>query len=179
MNALLFAPHNDDEVLFAAYQLLRYKPTVIVCLCGDGQPGVKGEWRTDESAAACAVLGVEDCRQWMFSDLNPDWPAVRAAMKFVWSEREWDVVLAPLVELGGHDQHNRIGAMVEEVFGTVSSYATYRRGHGRSRTETEVVPEAGWPALKLRAMAEYKSQIGIENTRPWFFADDAHREWVA
>lgn len=36
---LLFAPHADDETLFAAYTVLRFSPHVIICCPSTGDYG--------------------------------------------------------------------------------------------------------------------------------------------
>jgi hypothetical protein len=90
------------------------------------------------------------------------------------------VVWAPMQEEKGHEQHNLVAWAAEVVFGgRVRSYATYSRGSGRTRTDNEVIPKPDWPALKLRAMACYASQINLDNCQPWFRSDDMLREWIA
>lgn len=172
--SLFLSPHNDDETLFGSYSLLRYKPTVIVCLWGTTQNGIGGD-RVAETEAAMSVLGVTDFRQWGFRDDAPDVAGLERALRDF--QGAFDMVFAPMVEQGGHEQHNLIGRLAREVFPEVRGYATYSRGAGRTQTANEVGFEPGWPALKFSAMACYRSQIGIENTRPWFFDDDAYREW--
>jgi LmbE family N-acetylglucosaminyl deacetylase len=76
---------------------------------------------------------------------------------------EPDVVLAPAVEDGGHEQHRKVGQLAAKVFlgARLVPYLTYRRGHGRT---------VGHPVLftpdqlsrKLRALACYRSQMTVE-----------------
>jgi LmbE family N-acetylglucosaminyl deacetylase len=174
MTVLFLSPHNDDETLFGAYTLLRERPTVVVCLWGTSQSTVSGAARVLETERALEVLGVDDFRQWSMSDTNVDAGVLELRMRDL---GDFDLVFAPMVEDGGHEQHNLVGELARKVFPNVQGYATYRRGSGRTQTPVAVPFSPGWPALKLRAMACYESQIEIENTRPWFFDDDAYREW--
>lgn len=177
MTSLFLAPHNDDETLFGAYTLLRERPLVVVCTFGMGQPGVLGVDRMLETIDALGVLGVDShssFMQWPVMDVNPD---VDRLERLMLELGEFEQVFAPMVEVGGHEQHNLIGELARQVFPNVQGYATYRRGDFRTRTQNEVAFDPDWPARKLAAMACYRSQIRIENTRPWFFDDDAYREW--
>lgn len=182
MRSLFIAPHNDDEVLFGTYTLLRYKPDVLVCTLGATQDGVElGMKRVGETAQALAVLGLKHQLQLPIPDSDPDWELFERYLTMLsMITPAYDHVFAPMVEDGGHDQHNAVGQIARDVFRSskiLTGYATYRRGSGRTQTKTEVGWEEGWQALKLRAMACYESQIENPHTRPWFFSDDAHREW--
>lgn len=155
---ILFEPHHDDAVLFACYTLLRHRPQVITVYGEDSD-------RVDESAEAMTVLDVP-YEAW-FS---------RACEKM--QKMVFDVVWAPMLEDGAHEHHNEVSRMAAQVFGDrCRFYATYQRGHGRTRTDNEVIPEPGWYALKLKAMACYTSQINDPHMRPWF--NDWEREWLA
>lgn len=157
---VLFEPHHDDAVLFACYTLLRYRPLVVTVFGEDNE-------RFQESVNAMAgTLGVP----YQASFLSRP----REAMGQV----EADVVWAPMLEEGAHEQHNEVSRMASEMFGDrCLFYATYKRGHGRTRTDNEVTPEPDWYALKLKAMACYTSQINHPHMRPWF--NDWEREWMA
>lgn len=181
MRSLLLAPHNDDEVLFACYTILRHRPDVIVCMGGYGQAGIDMAERVRETRDAMVVLGHEAWRMWPYRDDRPDWGSMRASLQ-AWEEPDsmwhYDTVFAPAVEEGGHEQHNQVGQIALDVFGSekVIGYTTYRRGYGRTIGSVEVDPEDGWTSLKLRAMACYRSQIDLPATRPWF-VDETIREW--
>jgi LmbE family N-acetylglucosaminyl deacetylase len=114
---------------------------------------------------------------------NPDWAVVKKWIEWVVDDLNPDLIFGPMDEVGGHEQHNQIAVLVDEValgrgIDTVW-YMTYRRGDRRSRGTVEVAPGLGHAALKLQAMACYASQIEWVQTRPWFAADDALREWLA
>lgn len=181
MRSLLFEPHHlghDDAVLFASYTLLRERPYVVTVFGGDTVQDLADGVRHSETRAALSVLNKDRAyRSLPLPERNPRYEdAIRAMLDVAESVRP-KTIWVPLWEDGGHAQHN----FVASVFGVegVRYYATYRRGEGRTRTDTEVEPEPGWRALKYRAMACYSSQIEIENTRPWFCSDDCLREWVA
>ncbi len=97
------------------------------------------------------------------------------------ASRSWEHVYAPLPEADGHAHHNIVGLLAQAYVPSerLTQYATYRRGHGRTVTDTEVVPSPSWPARKFWAMAAYASQINEPTCRPWFLASEALREWVA
>ena len=187
MTVVLFEPHLDDAVLFASYTLLQHRPVVVTVL-GDNRVqeryGITSDVRRREHASAMRVLGIESA-VWAFRDDIQDWDEISDSVGSLRNGAhlyaEITQVWAPLPEVRGHEQHTAIAQIVERTFdrSITSFYATYRRGDRRTRTETEVIPEPHWPALKMRAMACYTSQINLENTRPWFAADDMLREWVA
>lgn len=179
--AVLLEPHSDDGVLFSCFNLIRYQPLLITVLASVKQDrlGVSQIMRESETVEACVELGLPDFRQWLYPDDDPDWDAVEAAMRVVNDLEQPEIVFAPAVEDGGHEQHSAVGEIAVRVFGNrVLSYCTYRRGSLRTRTEHEVPFEPEWVALKLRAMACYRSQIGLSQTLPWFI-DDTLREWLA
>ncbi len=183
MRAVLFEPHMDDAVLFATYTLLEHRPHVVTVF-GSAQyqmPLVTSNDREKEQARAFANLGSFPWNRWLFEDTGGASDAALSAV--VGAMRAYDeaqVVWAPLVEGGGHDQHNLVGKAATLVFGDrVNWYATYRRGEARTRTADEVEPKEGWAALKYAALACYSTQIENPATRPWFQADDCLREWRA
>lgn len=181
---VLFAPHNDDETLFAAYTVMRHECMVVVCLRSrlqEERGGPKWIKREAETLQALVQLGVPTFRQWEIGDDIAEHVMeghLRGEMVALSKRIEVERVWAPAMEPGGHWQHNLVGAMAEEVFGPerTSFYLTYVRGEGRSRGR-EVVPTPEMMVAKLNALACYRSQIEVENTRPWFM-DDVMREWV-
>lgn len=181
MADLFLAPHNDDETLFGSFTIIRKRPYVVICLRSDKQQalGVSYETRERETEAALEQLG--DPLWWQSEVLDTDpYPAEKLREHFhALNERLAPIedVYAPAIEEGGHEQHNLIGQLAEEVWGQqVRPYLTYRRGYMRSRGR-EVVPEPGYAVMKMRALACYGSQIDLASTKPWFF-DDTLREYV-
>lgn len=176
MRSLLLAPHSDDETLFASYLILRHKPTVTVCLRSPGELGVS---RFRETRAAMRILGDPEVETWPYRETQP-LPRDFYELLFRRAE-EYDHCFAPAVEEGGHEHHNEVGRLALAVFGEhrVTRYLTYTRHGGRSREGTLVEPEPEWVALKLAALACYRSQIDDPATRPWFYDLVDLREWVA
>lgn len=141
-----------------------------------GLPITSAERRA-ETVAACEELGVTQLTFWPQPDSAPDWEAVERMMRELPSP---EMVFAPAVEEGGHKQHNMVGRLAREVFGTKCRfYLTYTRDGGRSKWGDEVVPEPWMIALKLRALSCYQSQILHDETgtRTWFL--DGMREFLA
>ena len=187
-HSCFLAPHNDDEVLFGSFTLLREHPHVVVCLRSQRQGADTHLVRERETAAAMEILG---CRwgQWEIPDSDPDWDAM-----LVWIEKlsesydhcyaptphvqenEWDETQPPPRGFG-IVQHDAIGMMAEDAFdGRVTFYETYTKHGGKTTTGNEVPFEPEWVELKLRALAEYRSQIVLWphhfiNCQREFYAD--------
>jgi len=182
VSALLLSPHNDDETLFASGFCIAHNPHVVVVLRSQVQEdryGITADTREQETGCALDTLGVTGWTQWPYLDSDPDWGAVENALRSIDDRLQPDRVFAPAVELGGHAHHNLVGDLAHVVFGDrVTSYLTYVRGNGRSRSDREVPFMPAWPAVKLRALACYLSQIAEPSTRDWFL-DGGLREWYA
>lgn len=196
MKAVLFAPHNDDETLFASYLILRYRPKVIVCLRSErmhqpgypgGPLGISALEREEETLAALRELGLtnDDYVQWDYGDADPDWDEMLDRLTLL--ARDAELVIYPAQEEGGNEQHNWISTMVEHVIPSVAGdpekrqqrirFTTYT-AEGRSRRGTGIAFEPDWPARKLRALACYGSQIAHPATAAHFL-DGGLREYVA
>lgn len=162
MKTVALSPHNDDVELFACYETLRHDADVIVCLRSArmGTPGyppplVDHQTRERETAGAMDVLGL-DWGQWEFLDSQPDWDALRHRLEGL--AAVYDHAIAPAVEVGGHEHHNRIGLMALDAFEKVTPYLTYTYPSTRSTGGSRVEPQDGWPELKLQALSHYDSQ---------------------
>lgn len=183
MSALLLAPHNDDETLFASFTILRHRPHVVTCFRSYVQERRGGpDYRTREAETQQALfrLGGPTWQQLPVRDDQPDVEMLVSCLREIQRDGLWDVVFAPAVEDGGHDQHNMVGHAALEIFGDqiVTPYLTYVRGEGKTRSGCAVPFEPDWPARKLMAMSKYQSQIEVENTSFWFL-DETIREWYA
>lgn len=184
MTDIWFSPHNDDETLFGAYTLMRYRPLVIVCFKSKVQEqyGITAETRERETQLALLALGVPSWSQWNIPDHdaplqygqlldNMDRADIACQPQRVW---------APAYEEGGHSQHNAVARAAHEIFEhRVMNYYTYVRGVGRTTKGAEVQAEAHEVARKMRALACYESQIaeGPHGCSYWF-RDDTLREYV-
>ncbi len=178
VTVLLIEPHLDDAVLFASYTILGEKP--IVCTVMGDTPD--GERRIEEHREALGILGAGGGWEFGESEQRPNWRRIASWLLHLRDEFQPTIVYSPAREEGGHEQHNRVTEEVEAAFSLQcppTYYMTYVRGGRRSRGSIEVEPEHGWAARKFQAMACYASQIEWVQTRPWFAADDALREWLA
>lgn len=183
MTALLLSPHHDDAELFACFQCLRHRPRVIVCTTPKLQEqfGVDAAERESETGAAMEILGCQweqltffDTEENLFEPLR-DW----LRLDIDWSGKP-ATVIAPSYEDGGQPQHNAVAQAATEVFGdNIIRYLTYTRYGGRSMNGTLVEPdEPEWIALKLQALACYRSQLRVPNCRPWFYDQLDLREFL-
>lgn len=186
MNYVFLSPHNDDAELWGAFTLLRHNPLVIVCLRSHLQEqrgtGITSDQREQETEHALAELGVTEWRQWSTLDSSEEWSMRDALIKSLIEVNETVPaahVFAPCEEEDGHWQHNLIGSLALDVFGEerVTRYLTYTSSRGRSDWGFEVPYEPHWPAMKLRALSCYRSQIMEPSTRPHFMG--GIREYVA
>lgn len=177
-STVLLSPHNDDAVLFSTWNLLRHRPHVVTVFLSVKQKayGITAAKRQDEDLAAFRILGVRSWKQLPHLDsqpLPPTWLDELAG--------EYEFCIAPAVEGGGHEQHNEVGRAALDAFGAERTirYLTYRRHHGKSDWGREVPYEPAWVALKLQALACYRTQIETvaAGCTPHFAAD--LREYVA
>jgi len=164
MNSKIFlSPHNDDEILFGAYTIMREKPLVIVCT----DSYIQGDnllVRRNETRNAMDLLGVE-----VFFLGIPD----------ILDSNSFKAVLIPkLNRLGNvetvyapntdcsNEQHKITGEVAKELFDSVVFYDTYKDSWGTTGKGKIVTPTNEEKALKKKAMSLYKSQIErIESRR--------------
>ncbi len=186
MTDLLLAPHNDDETLFGSFTILRERPMVIICLRSQVQEdryGILASTREKETQSALWWLGQPTWKQCMTLDNDPNYADKLVddfeTLDYVHApERVW----APHWEVGGHEQHNGVAIAASGIFGKrVQPYLTYKRGQKHSNGQIrshgrEIEYEPSWVWLKMRALCCYRSQIELDNTRPWFM-DDTLREY--
>jgi hypothetical protein len=183
---LFVSPHNDDAALFGAFTLQRERPTVLTIFdsflqASRGHPECNASARREEDLRAMTVLGCP-----FVSGCVPDHLAREAASEAV--ERALGVwfgpvteVWLPAVEIGGHEQHNLVGAIGLEVFAAakVHRYLTYTPAWGKSTAGVEVSCTGAMVRRKLIALACYKTQIEIDALGCWphFLGDQ--REYLA
>lgn len=176
---LFVAPHNDDEVLFGCFTILREKPTVLIVFDGHVQArrgaSVTATQRRAESVMAMNILGVPAVR---FLGLRDDDPTVtveqvRRRIEGMGAEE----IYAPAFEPNGHHQHNLVASACNDL-PVAKRYLTYTPA-GKSTSAHEVpILDGAWIALKLRALACYASQLDPRlGCRPHFLRDQ--REYYA
>lgn len=167
-SAVLFSPHCDDESLFAAFTILRYRPRIIVCFPSSGSYG-SDEVRAKETRDAMSVLGGDPVEFWDGAELE-------AHMHHVDARLRPTKVFAPHPN-ASHRDHIDAALAAERVFGgRLVRYHTYNSA-GKVREGREVIFEPRWVQSKLRALARYESQI-VHPRAHSFFLEDL-REYLA
>ena len=162
LNGTLFAPHADDETLFASFTILKYRPRVIVCYPSAGDYGDTAQ-REQETRDAMSVLGGGPVEQWNGADLVAQ---MRAFDERVHPVRVW----APHPN-ASHPDHVAVAVAALQVFGQrVHQYHTYNE-RGKVRDGREVAFEPAWIQHKLRALARYTTQIGHPRAHRFFLED--------
>ena len=184
VRTLLLSPHHDDEVLFASYLCLNYRPHVIVCTTPKVQEryGVYAGEREEETRAAMKLYECE-WQQFAYYDTEDDLRrSLQRSLEYHCDTtgHNYEMVFAPAYEDLGHEQHNSVALAARDVFGEkVVNYLTYAKG-GRSRSDFQIEPDdPSYIGLKLEALSYYKSQLRVPNCRPWFYGLLDMREWYA
>jgi len=168
-NALLFAPHSDDEALFAAFTVQRARPRIVICY-----PSVRdyGDTyrRTEESRAAAAILGAGPVEQWQGGNLA-------ARMRALVADHGMPAEVWAPSPNASHADHVAVAVAAREVFGAgVRRYQTYR-GAERVREGRQVSPgTADAIGRKLRALTCYRSQLEHPRASPFFLDDQREYE---
>ena len=158
---------------------MRERAHVIIC-SQDADPSVR-QRRSLETTRAIEILGCSH-HEWQMPANKMDWVQARMWMQS-WDSTSLvastpDRVYAPAYHAEGHDHHNRIAQMADEIFGEkLIPYTTYAPRGVRQIGTQEVVPTAGEISRKLQALACYQSQIEHPSTRAWFFELLDLREW--
>jgi glycosyltransferase involved in cell wall biosynthesis/LmbE family N-acetylglucosaminyl deacetylase len=162
---VVFAPHSDDETLFAAFTILRYRPRVVVCFPSWGDYG-ESAVREAETRDAMSVLGAGPVEHWAAKHTHD----LLERMREFEAERHPARVWAPHRH-ASHPDHVAVAAAALEVFGDrVIPYHTYV--NGSKVRGTELVPfEPIWIQQKLRALARYESQIRHPRAHQFFVQD--------
>ncbi len=178
-DVIFCSTHNDDEVLFGAFTLMRLRPLVIIVTESFIQPergdiGCDADTRRKETIEAMKLLGcpvlfmgikdtelTEDILRERFQLLNPE------------------TIYIPALQ-GGNAQHDMVNKVALEVFGKkkCEQYCTY--------TKTELYTTGGWEIkptwqemdLKNKALDCYKSQLALPSTAPHFAAVRNKSEWL-
>jgi len=162
MSAILIQPHDDDAVLFACWTILRHKPLVVTVFDsyvqpGRGIPGTMAAERAQETAMACSILNVPWLRLgFRDDDITVTSEQIRSRLSNALELH--DEVFLPAIEAHGHPQHNLVAECMRGHQRYHERYLTYTT-EGKSTSCTEVPFEPEWVALKLRALAEFKSQF--------------------
>ncbi len=169
---LFLSPHNDDEVLWGSFTLMREKPLVVIVYDGyvQAKRGARITYtqRRQESCIAMNALGMPDPK---FLGLRDDAMYTPGDIVFrlrsmVDVDQKFDAVYSPIYHNDGHDQHNVVALAAGMLHAnTYPRYATYTRNGGKQRTAHEVLPLDGeMIRRKHTALACYESQYSMDVT---------------
>lgn len=162
VRSVLFSPHADDEVLWASFTILRYRPRVVLCFQSERDYG-DPEVRERESREACAILGAHDVEQWDGGDLVEQ---MRQLDEREHPERVW----APDPD-ASHPEHVAVALAARQVFaGRLTTYHTYN-ALGKVRSSRQVCHEPHWTRDKLRALLRHESQMMHPRANKFFMGD--------
>lgn len=178
-NSLAIFPHNDDEVLFFAYSLMREKPLVLLITDSFIQPnrgekGCSAAERRQETIEACKLLGCPV----VFAGLRDDSLDKCQIEGVLQRFHGFDKVFAPAIQ-GGNAQHDLIGEAVKKWRPDTIQYTTYTKTELWTTGRTEIVPTEAENELKIKAMGCYPSQLNLGSTRPHFNAVINRSEFYA
>ena len=162
LRGTVFSPHNDDESLFTAFTILRYRPRVVVCFPSVSDYGDSAV-REQETREAMSVLGAVDVEQWSGGDIEAEMRAFDARVHPI---RVW----SPDAH-ASHPDHVAVARAAAAVFGDrVTTYHTYRDGQKvRAGRVVEFEPE--WVEQKMRALLRYPSQLRHPRAHVFFTQD--------
>lgn len=149
---LLFAPHADDETLFASHALLALQPMVVICYPSERDYGDTAV-RTEESRRAAAIFGAGPVEQWHGGTVDELAAQMRALDEALRPARVW----APALPCS-HPHHVAVAEAAAQVFGDrVVRYHTYV-GLEKTRQGVRVPIEGRAAELKRQALACYETQ---------------------
>lgn len=177
MKSVLFSPHSDDAVLFAAYTLIREKPLVVTVtdsfIQSNRGENITADQRWAEDLEAMKLLD----RSLFFGNIRDDiideWAVKNLLNRFY----NFSIVYAPAVQ-GGNKDHDLIGRLAKERFGDrCIQYTTYTPTELYTMGSHIIDPDLPEIALKEKAVACYKSQINLPATAPHFAAVKGKPEW--
>lgn len=161
-SAVLFAPHCDDEVLWASFTMLKYRPHLVVCFKSARDYG-PDDVRERETRDASEILGARSVEYWAGGDIEAQMQAYDARMR---PARVW----AP-DRRTSHPEHLAVAVAAETVFGSrLTTYHTYDAS-GKVRAGQPVAFEPAWTEAKLRALTRHVSQIRHPRANQWFMND--------
>lgn len=166
MNKIFLAPHNDDEVLFGTYTILKEKPLVIICTDSyiefERGDGVTKEERIEETKRAMDILGAKV----EFLHI-PDNQITEEILEEKLKDYKADIVFAPAIEDGGNPIHNLVGKVASKLFPT-THYMTYNRENTKKKGNIMIYSTEEEKKIKEKALKCYPSQLKISTTKPFF-----------
>lgn len=175
---IFLAPHNDDEVLFGAFTLMRVKPMVIIVTDSyiqhmRGDVGCHHSIRREETIEAMKLAGCSV----VFLGI-PDISLTEELLRDRLKHFKPEMIYAPAIQ-GGNPQHDIVGKVAKELFGDrCEQYTTYTKTELYTTGNFEVNPTIQELELKEKMLECYKSQLSLASTIPHFQAVKGKSEWL-
>jgi SAM-dependent methyltransferase len=186
------SPHDDDQVLFGAYTIMREKPHVLVVFDSYSQPargyaGCDAETRANESTEASRVLGIRTPYRLGLHDDTP--VTVQALAQSIYRYINQvvlhhmtpvEVIYAPEARPLGNEQHNLVAEAVNLIVNDMEvrlvQYTTYTTDELWLPGSLEIRPTTEEVQLKKAALDCFPSQIRYN--LPHFQAVVGKSEWT-
>lgn len=180
-DVLFIEPHQDDATLYGFYTLLRVKPLIVSVTSSFIQPergeiGCDAETRNREAIEAAKIAGCPI----VFLNIR-DTELTEEILRDRLKGFNPETVYIPAQHENGNPQHNLIGKVALELFGTqkCEQYCTYERGDFNIvKGSYEVKPIHNEADLKNKALDCFRSQLNLPSTRPHFDAVRNRSEWI-
>lgn len=173
---LFLSPHDDDQVLFGAFTLMREKPLVVICTDSWIQynrgENITAEQRAEETISAMELLGCPVVRLGIRDDIIDEWALTHALERFGNFER----IFAPALQ-GGNPVHDLVSNVAQKLFFNVKYYCTYSKDALYTTGSQEIISTPEEYSLKERALDCFQSQINLPATKPHFEAVKGKSEW--
>lgn len=181
MNNLFIAPHNDDETLFGAFTLIRFKPLVLVVtdswLQYNRGENITAEQRRSETYEAMKMAGCPVFFGGIRDDVIDEWQVEHLLSRF----DNLDMVYFPAEIEGGNEHHNLISRVAKKICllkgWQYKQYMTYSKTQLYLVGTEESPPFGDAMQLKEKMLACYQSQAALPATAPHFEAVKEKSEW--
>jgi len=152
MLEVVLSPHNDDECLYVAYTIMRYKPLVIV-VTDSYRQGINAEVRRQESIEAMKLLGAPVVFLGI-KDIDLTEEVLTERVKSL----QPDILYAPAIQ-HGHKDHDIVGKVAQKLFPEkLRQYSTYSNKSWFIEEGNVVEPTKAEIHLKNEALSKYPTQ---------------------
>lgn len=165
-SSVLFAPHSDDEALFASYIIMREKPLVVIVTDGTSHEkkfGISIKQRREESKQAMKILGADVVFLGLTEEELTGYDFFHEQLHYYMEGflGRFNRIYAPAIQ-GGHQHHDLISRVATIVFKqNCLYYSTYQKDNLELVGELEVKPTEEEIELKKKALSCYISQLRI------------------
>lgn len=166
ISSVLFAPHSDDEALFASYTIMREKPLVVIVTDGTSHQekfGIDINDRRAETLLAMHHLGVS-VEFLGISEGSMGENSLASLVKLDEVSKKYpniERVYAPAKQ-GGHPHHDILCYSAQKIFGKrCLYYSTYSKESLKLIGQIEITPTEEEKKKKEEILSFYKSQIKI------------------